>query len=249
LWRIDLSTEVDNSYAYASDVNTDANTVTGVAFVGETGRPFITTSAGCWHQHPTLLAPTGYIKSGLIRCGTIEDKQIVSNQIRSSNDEGQVGLVITDAQDNATTIGSIPIGGALNIPMSQAQRPSSEYEIEVLLTANSAGTDCPTLEEWQMRMLPAPVRSRTITIPVLCFSEEQDSNGATRVSVPYERLRAMEVLEQSGGAVLYQDFSNDEERLCVIRAVQYEQSSPPSFENGFGGIMTIQLQTVDPEFN
>ena len=248
LWRIDLSTDVDGSYAYASDLNTDANDVTGVAFVGETGRPFITTTAGSWQQHPTLLATTGYIKSGLIRYGTTEDKQIVSTQIRSTNNQGQVGLIIRDALDNATTIGSIPIGTALNIPMSQAQRPSSEYEIEILLSANNAGTDCPTLEEWQVRVLPAPVRSRTITIPVLCFSEEQDTNGVTRVSVPYERLRAMEVLEQSGGAVLYQDFSNDEERLCVIRAVQYEQQSPPSFEDGFGGIVTIQLQTVDPEF-
>jgi hypothetical protein len=248
LWRIDLSTDVDGSYAYASDLNTDANDVTGVAFVGETGRPFVTTNAGSWYQHPSLLAQTGYLKSGLIRYGTTEDKQIVSTQVRSDNNQGQVGLVIRDAVGNATTINSIPIGTALNIPMSQALRPSSEYEIEILLTSNNAGDDCPILEEWQVRVLPAPVRSRTITLPVLCFGEELDANGVTRVSVPYERLRAMEILEQTGGAVLYQDFSNDEERLCVIRAVQYEQDSPPSFENGFGGIVTIQLQTVDPEF-
>lgn len=248
LWRIDLATPVDTSYAYASDLNTDANVVTGVAFVGETGRPFITTSAGTWHQHPTLFAQTGYLKSGLIRYGTTEDKQIVSTQVRSTNNQGQVGLIIRDALDNATAINSIPIGTALNIPMSQALRPSSEYEIEITLAANNAGTDCPTLEEWQVRVLPAPVRSRTITLPVLCFNDELDVNGVTRVSVAYDRLRAMEVLEQTGGAVLYQDFSNNEERLCVIRAVQYEQTSPPSFESGFGGIVTIQLQTVDPEF-
>ncbi len=35
----------------------------------------------------------------------------------------------------------------------------------------------------------------------------------------------------------------------MVRAVQFEQTSPPSFTNGFGGIVTIQLQTVDVELS
>jgi len=103
------------------------------------------------------------------------------------------------------------------------------------------------VEEWQLRALPAPVRSRTITLPVLLYEEERDSNGVVRTSDPWSRLRALERLEQSGGACLFQDFSTGEERICVVRAVQYEQSSPPTFVNGFGGLLTIQLQTVDVE--
>ncbi len=95
--------------------------------------------------------------------------------------------------------------------------------------------------------LPAPLRSRTITVPLLCFEEERDSNGVTRVSNPWERINYLERIEQNGGAVLFQDFSSGEERLCTIRALQFEQTSPPSFASGFGGIVTVQLQTIDTE--
>jgi len=86
-------------------------------------------------------------------------------------------------------------------------------------------------------------------LPLLCFKEEEDSNGVVRTTDPWSRLQALEKLEQSGGACLFQDFSTGEERICVVRAVQFEQTSPPSFTNGFGGIVTIQLQTVDVELS
>jgi len=95
--------------------------------------------------------------------------------------------------------------------------------------------------------LPAPLRSRTLTIPLLCYEEERDSNGVTRVSAPWERINYLERIEQNGGAVLFQDFSSGEERVCTIRAIQFEQTSPPSFAAGFGGIVTVQLQTIDTE--
>ena len=95
--------------------------------------------------------------------------------------------------------------------------------------------------------MPAPKRSRTITVPLLCYEEEKDPNGQTVFSNPWERIFYLERIEQNGGAVLYQDFSSEEERICVIRAVQFEQSAPPSFARGFGGIVTVQLQTIDEE--
>jgi hypothetical protein len=89
--------------------------------------------------------------------------------------------------------------------------------------------------------------SRTLTIPLLCYEEERDSNGVTRVTNPWERIGYLERIEQNGGAVLYQDFSSGEERVCVIRAIQFEQTAPPTFAGGFGGIVTVQLQTIDTE--
>jgi hypothetical protein len=83
----------------------------------------------------------------------------------------------------------------------------------------------------------------------MCFDEERDSKGVTRVSDAWSRLSALEDLEQSGGACLLQDFSTDEERICVVRAISYAQATPPSFENGFGGLVTIQLQTIDVEIS
>jgi hypothetical protein len=82
---------------------------------------------------------------------------------------------------------------------------------------------------------------------LLCYEEERDPNGVTRVSNPWERINYLERIEQNGGAVLFQDFSSGEERVCTIRAIQFEQTAPPSFASGFGGIVTIQLQTIDTE--
>ena len=91
------------------------------------------------------------------------------------------------------------------------------------------------------------MRSRTITVPLLCYEEERDPNGNTRISNPWERIQYLESIEQNGGAVLYQDFTSGEERICVIRALQFEQTAPPTFASGFGGIVTLQLQTIDTE--
>jgi hypothetical protein len=136
----------------------------------------------------------------------------------------------------------------LNIPLSAELLPDTEFEVRVTLTRDASdATVSPILQEWQLRALPAPLRSRTITLPLLCYKEERDANGVARVSDPWGRLQALELLEQSGGACLLQDFSTGEERICVVRAVQYEQSAPPSFVSGFGGMVTVQLQTVDVE--
>jgi hypothetical protein len=142
---------------------------------------------------------------------------------------------------------SVPISQVLNIPLSAELSPSGEFEVRVSLT--SAAGSSAILQEWQLRALPAPLRSRTITLPLMCFDEERDSNGLTRTSEAWARLQALETLEQSGGACLFQDFSTGEERICIVRAVQFEQSTPPSFDRGFGGVVTLQLQTVDVELS
>jgi hypothetical protein len=134
------------------------------------------------------------------------------------------------------------------VQLSAALSPADHFEITVTLNrSTSSATVGPILEEWQCRALPAPLRSRTITVPLLCYEEERDSNGVTRVSSPAERVKYLERIEQNGGAVLFQDFSWEEERVCTIRAIQFEQNSPPSFASGFGGIVTVQLQTIDTE--
>ena len=72
----------------------------------------------------------------------------------------------------------------LNIPLSADLLPETEFE-KVTLTRDTSDTSIsPILQEWQLRALPAPLRSRTITLPLLLYSEEKDSNGVTRVSTP-----------------------------------------------------------------
>ena len=248
LWRLDLGTPIDNGYAYAPDIVTDSGTINGVAFIGDTGRKFITSSSGSWIESATNLAAVGTISSGWIRWGTAEKKQPVSLALRTDGAGGTVGFSVTDQDNNTTTIDAIPMGTSTDFQLSAGLQPADHFEITLTLNrSTSDATVGPIIEEWQCRALPAPLRSRTITLPLLCYEEERDSNGVTRVSSPWERINYLERIEQNGGAVLYQDFSSGEERVCTIRALQFEQTAPPSFAKGFGGIVTVQLQTIDTE--
>ena len=248
LWRIDLGNPIGNGYAYAADLTIASGAATGVAFIGNTGRKFITSTSGAWLESATELAQTGFLKSGWIRWGTAEKKQPVSIAIRATGAGGTVNFTVEDQEGRSSGIGSVPLTGSSDVQLSATLQPADHFEITVTLTRDATTSSIgPVMEEWQCRALPAPLRSRTITVPMLCFEEERDSNGVTRVSNPWERIKYLERIEQNGGAVLFQDFSSDEERICTIRAIQFEQTSPPSFASGFGGIVTIQLQTIDTE--
>ena len=250
LWRIDLGESVGDFYAFASDLSIAEGTPVSVAFIGTSGRALITTSSKVFAENATRLAPKGELYSGWIRFGTTEYKQPVSFAIRSQNTGGTLGVRATNPEGKFVDFGSVPLGQVLNVPLSANLLPETEFEIKVTLSRDDVdNAKGPTLDEWQLRALPAPLRSRTIVLPLLCFKEEEDSNGVVRTTDPWLRLQALEKLEQSGGACLLQDFSTGEERICVVRAVQFEQTSPPSFTNGFGGIVTIQLQTVDVELS
>lgn len=248
LWRIDLGSPLNGGYAYASDLSIASGVATGVAFIGNSGRKFITSTTGAWLESATDLAQTGFLKSGWIRWGTAEKKQPVSIAIRATGTGGLVNFTVEDQEGRSSGIGSVPLTGSSDVQLSAALSPADHFEITVTLTRSASSPAVgPILEEWQCRALPAPLRSRTITVPLLCYEEERDSNGVTRVSSPAERVKYLERIEQNGGAVLFQDFSWEEERVCTIRAIQFEQSSPPSFASGFGGIVTVQLQTIDTE--
>lgn len=248
LWRVHLGTEVGDVYAYASDLGVSTGVPVAVAPVGSTGRMAIATADAIYIESESELAEAGYVDSGWVRFGTTEYKQPVSFSVRSSGDSGTLGVRVQDPSGGLASFESVPQGQVLNVPVSANLLPETEFEVRVSLSRDVAdATSGPRLQEWQLRALPAPLRSRTITIPMLCYAEERDALGNIRTSSAWDRLRALESLEQTGGACLLQDFSTGEERICVVRAVQFEQPSPPSFVDGFGGIVTVQLQTVDVE--
>ena len=247
LWRIHLGTKNGDQYAYASDLSTSSSGVQCVCPISTTGRLFIGAADGGWVQSATQKAASGYLTSGRIRFGTAERKQPVSVASIARQNYGTIEVTVTDLEGTVASFARVGDGTLVNAPLSADMRPSAEAEITVELTRGASNDPGPIFDEWQLRALPAPQRSRTITIPLLCFEEERDQNGQIRVSNPWDRVQAMEYLEQTGGSCLYQNFATGEERVVVIRAVQFEQFGPPSTVNGFGGILTIQLQTVDTE--
>lgn len=246
LWRIHLGTEVGDSYAYAADLATSGDDVHAVAFLGSSGMAFIGGAGGAWVQS-TALVEDGYLISGRIRFGTSERKQAVAIASLAHQQYGTVEVTVTNLEGAVASFARQPDGELVNASLSADMRPSSENEVTIELNRGASDDPTPIFDEWQLRALPAPMRSRTITLPLLCYVSEKDANDASRVSDPWDRVKAMEYLEQTGGSCLYQNFGTGEERVVVIRGVQYDQTAPPSFTQPFGGLVTIQLQTVDTE--
>lgn len=247
LWRVALSTEVDNSYAYAPDLSTSTSTVFACAPLGTTGRMLVAAGDGVWLESATNYATSGQLSSGAIRFATTERKQAVSVMSRTSGDvTGGVLFRVTAADGSFRDFSNFTAGESTDWSVAGQIVPSATLEATVTLNRATA-TSAPVLEEWQLRALPAPQRSRTITIPLLCLPREKDTVGNVRLTDAFARLKALESMESAGGSVLFQDYTTGEERVVVVRAVEYQQRGPASFTDGFGGTVTVQLQTVDVE--
>lgn len=250
LWRIDLGESTNAIYAHASDLTVDSGTPATVTILGNTGKLIIGTETGLHLESDSLLATSGYLTSGRIRYGTNENKQPVSLSTNISGDGGSYGIVVETSSGQRVEYPVLTVLSANNFNLASSLIPDEWFEITLnLYKGSSVGVpdESPVFDQWQLRSLPAPARSRTITLSVLCYDEEKDMFGQVKVESAYSRLRTLERLENSGTAVLFQDFTTDEQRSCVIRAVQFAQTTPPSAEDGFGGIVTIQLQTIDAE--
>lgn len=179
LWRIDLGGVLEAGYAYAADLSIGDNaTPTSVAFIGTTGRALITTAGGVYVEHPTRKAETGYLNSGWIRYGTTENKQPVSFSIITEDTSyvssevlyagGAVSVSVVDSGEKSADFEQVPLGRRLDIPLSGDLVPNVSFEFRVTLSRDTHDTSIsPVLNEWQLRALPAPVRSRTITVPLL----------------------------------------------------------------------------------
>jgi hypothetical protein len=247
LWRVSLANEVDGSYAYAPDLSSSTSAVNACCPLGTTGRMLIAAGDSLWLESATDFAATGQLTSGAVRFGTTEKKQAVSVLSRLSGDvSGGVTFRLATQDGSFRDYSNFTTGETTDWSVSSQLLPSSSFEATIIMLRGTT-TTAPVLEEWQLRALPAPQRSRTITIPFMCYPRETDALGNTVVTDAFDRLKVLELLESFGGAVLFQDFITGEERIVVVRAVEYKQVGPSSFKDGFGGVVTVQLQTVDTE--
>jgi hypothetical protein len=105
----------------------------------------------------------------------------------------------------------------------------------------------PVFNGYQVKSLPAVVRSRQLTVPLLNFDFETDRYGNTigYDGRAWERLQNLESVEALGDTIVLQDFTTGESVLGVIEQLSFERTSPPKAGfSGFGGIIYVSLRTV-----
>jgi hypothetical protein len=100
---------------------------------------------------------------------------------------------------------------------------------------------------YQVKALPANKRTRSISVPLLCYDFEQDRNN---IMVGWDgrawsRLSRIEEIESNGNTITIQDFTSGEQVEGLIEKITFDRISPPDRRfQGFGGIIYVMIRTT-----
>jgi hypothetical protein len=258
LYRIDLGNELETlRFAYATDtfLSGVSGYATSVDFVGNSDQIAFTTSGsnGIAIQSTTVLAPSGYIKTGKIRYGTLEPKNFKRLIGRGTFNVGETTLssVGTNYDGTETEYDHIvynndvnPVEITTSVPAVAQEFLAYKFTLTRDATTTSSG---PTFKGYQAKATIATPRVRVIKFPVYCFDIETDRYNTI---VGYEgrafdRIRLLEEIEKTGDVITWQDLTTSESLQAVIEEVSFTRMTPPDRRfDGFGGIIEIMIRTV-----
>jgi len=258
LYRIDLGNELETlRFAYASDtfLSGVGGYATSVDFVGNSDQIAFTTSGsnGIAIQSTTVLAETGYIKTGKIRYGTLEPKNFKRLIARGSFTVGETLLssIATNAGGTETEYDHIGYSANVNPVEVTTSVPAEAQEfLAYKFTFSRDATDTtlgPTFKGYQAKSTIATPRVRVIQFPVFCYDIETDRYNTI---VGYEgrafdRIKLLEEIEKTGDVITWQDLTTSESLQAVIEKISFTRMTPPDRRfDGFGGIIEIMIRTV-----
>jgi len=264
LYRIDLGNEIETlRFAYASDVfATTTGYATSVDFLGNSNQLVFTTSgqtissvvySGIYIQSATVLATTGYLKTGKIRYGTLEPKNFKRLIGRGLFTSGSMTLasVASEASGSETEYDHITYNSGVSPVEVTTSSPATAQEfLAYKFTLNRDDTTTstgPTFRGYQAKATIATPRVRVIKFPVYCFDVETDRYNTI---VGYEgrafdRIRLLEEIEKTGDVITWQDLTTSESQQAVIEQISFTRMTPPDRRfDGFGGIIEIMVRTV-----
>jgi hypothetical protein len=258
LIRIDLGGELEPlRFAYANDLQASQTTVhftTGVAFLGTTNRlafctAYNTTSGAIYLESATNLVPTGYLTTGNIRYGTLEPKNFKRLLARGNFIFGSMTLNTVDANgneyDHISYDSSVPpVEVTTSNPATAQEYVAYKF---VMYRDGTDNTKGPVFKGYQAKATIATPRQRLISYFVYCFDEETDKNNSRTgySGRAYDRILALESIEEDGDIVTWQDLNTGDSRQVQIEGISLVNTTPPDKNStGFGGILEIVVRTV-----
>lgn len=254
--RIDLGEEIPNErgattlrYAWAYDAAlSDASQVNSVALVGTTGRVVLAGATGVSVQSATEYVDAGYLTSGRIRFATTEDKLFRRARVRIAALPGDTSIALATVANGVTSpvlsmSGDVDSGADIGLS-TVAQTRLPYMSVHLTLNASTDRLATPVLDSWQVKASPLPIIQREVTFPLLVADLEQDRHGV-RAGYPgsaYDRLRALEELEQSKSVVTVQDLGTGESFAGLINVIRFLRDTPPGRRApNFGGRVLVQV--------
>lgn len=249
LWRIDLGTEQsDGGFPYATDLSSGVTgTVNSVAIFGASGRlVFGVSGAGSYIEHATDLVTSGYMRTGYIRYNTLEPKQFRYVTMRQADANGTVTIETYDR--NGATASVTAIDGYDTADYDLNRSAADEFlAIKFTLTRDANPALGPTMQSWQVKALPAIIRSRVIQLPILLFEEMRDSKGqAVPPTDVFAIMGILEDYENAATPILFTELCHNPNRteLVVVDEIRFQKTAPPASCKGDGGIAYVTLRTV-----
>ena len=254
LYRIDLGNELETlRFAYATDAYLDgvAGYATSVDFIGNGSQIAFTTSGsnGIAVQSATVLSTSGYITTGNIRYGTLEPKNFKRLLGRGDFTKGSMTLETVDKDgveyDHISYDVSVP---PVEVTTSSPARAQEYVAYKFIMYRD--GTDAtqgPVFKGYQAKATIATPRQRVIQFPVYCFDLETDRFNSMigYEGKAFEKIIALEDIEEEGDVLTWQDLTTGESRQAVIEQVSFTRMTPPDKRfSGFGGVIEITIRTV-----
>jgi hypothetical protein len=257
--RIDLSNELQQlRFAYANDLYMDGVTghvTTGCAFAGDTSRLVFCTAyassanGGIYIEDESTLRTSGYMTTGNIRFGTLEPKNFKRLLGRGEFTYGSMTMETVDK--NGTEYDHISYDSTINPIEVTTSSPATAQEYVaykfILYRDGTDSTKGPTFKGYQIKATIATPRQRIIQFPVYCFDLETDRYNSMvgYEGKAFEKVLALEEIEQSGDVLTWQDLTTGETRQAVIEQVTFSRATPPDKRfSGFGGVIQITIRTV-----
>ena len=253
LVRIDLSNDLGTlqfPFAFDAIASGTTSTAVGVAFLGNTDRvAFVVEGDGIWMEKDGTKVPSGFLQTGFIRYNTLEPKNFKRLIGRGEFTFGSMSLntVASDGTvfDVVSYDSSVP---AVEVTTSQPAGAQEFIAYKFILTKDGTdGTKGPTFKGYQAKATFATPRQRIIRFPVYCFDVETDKYN---VMIGYEgraldRINALEIIEENGDIVTWQDLTTGESRQVAIEQITFTRMTPPDRGfTGYGGMLTMTVRTV-----
>ena len=265
LWRIDLGTPLDGDlrFAVASDLDGSIGTGAGncASVTSLYGKPYFTVEGVGLLSEADEYVTEGWLETGRIRMGTLQPKAwreltvmrepspkyVDSMEIRvytSDDEDGPWSLAVSmgpsdpvDTRSEQGTIVSPTLGPDLNV----------RIEMQPNLSGSGLRLTTPVSTGYQVSAIPAPDRSRLLSVPIACWDWEQDRQGQVsgRRGYAWERLAALEALESGVATATYVDYTTGEQATAYIERVSFTRLTPPfRGDSNAGGVATVLLRIL-----
>ena len=257
--RVDLSTEIEPlRFAWANDIYYDGVTghqTTSCAFANGTEQlAFCTTYASgatgyVYIEDAATLRTTGYLTTGNIRYGTLEPKNFKRLLARGDYTFGSMTLETVDSDgneyDHISYDSSVPpVEVTTSNPATAQEYVAYKF---IMYRDGTDNTKGPVFKGYQAKATIATPRQRLVSHFVYCFDEETDKNNSRTgySGRAYDRIVALETIEENGDIVTWQDLNTGESRQVQIEGINLSNTTPPDKNStGFGGILEIVVRTV-----